>query len=326
MSRLVGFVGKSFVVIGVFILGFVVYQLWGTGLEESRNQDALAQEFAESVKAQDSEVVRSPDVNLAQLSTALAKVDPTAAPATAQPADGDPVGVIEIPRIGLRRVIVQGTAKNDLKKGPGHYPGTPLPGQKGNAAIAGHRTTYGAPFNRIDDLRTGDEIIITTVQGRFVYTALPGSPGSNQAWYTVSPDNVSVAEDKGDTRITLTACHPKYSARQRIIVSARLGAPPAATATATTSVPPADSATSSAPAAKPAASPPLIQEDEGLGGDSSSLLPVLMFAASALAVGLLAWFVGRRWKRWPVYLAATPFVLVLVWYCYVHLDHLLPAI
>src|SRR3546814_9958345 len=89
-----------------------------------------------------------------------------------------------------------------------------LPGPEGNAAIAGHRTTYGAPFNRIDELVPGDEIIVQTIQGEFRYTMTEQ--------LIVSPSQVDVLDDKGDNRLTLAACHPKYSARERIIVVAQL--------------------------------------------------------------------------------------------------------
>jgi sortase A len=310
MSRLLGFVGRTLIVAGLFILGFVAYQLWGTGLEEGRNQDELASSLARSAAASDA--VDSATVDLDQLVSGLSKVRTDTAPAVAAPAEGEPVGVIEIPRIDLQRVVVQGVAKADLKKGPGHYPGTPLPGQKGNAGIAGHRTTYGAPFNRIDEIQVGDKIILTTPQGRFEYTAIAG-PGSDQAPYVVDPSDVSVLADKGDNRITLTACHPKYSAKQRIIVNAVLASPPAVTS-------PSDARTERAARQADA------QFDESLTGDSDALAPALAFGAAALAVGLLAWFVGKRWKRWPVYLLATPVVLVLVWCCYVYLDRTLPAL
>ena len=85
------------------------------------------------------------------------------------PPEGDAIGLIRIPKIGLDRAIVQGVTVPDLRKGPGHYPDSPMPGQLGNAAIAGHRTTYGAPFNRLDELVAGDEITIVTLAGTFHY-------------------------------------------------------------------------------------------------------------------------------------------------------------
>jgi sortase A len=312
MSRLLGFVGRTLIVAGLFILGFAAYQLWGTGLEEGRNQDELTSSLARTARDRAGVAVNSATVDLDALARALSKVDPATAPASPPPAEGEPVGVIEIPRIDLQRVVVQGVAKADLKKGPGHYPGTPLPGQKGNSGIAGHRTTYGAPFNRIDEIRPGDKIIITTEQGRFTYTAIT-APGSDQAWYVVSPEDVSVLEDKGDNRITLTACHPKYSAKQRIIVNAVLDAEPAPTS-------PADAR--SERAARQASA----QFDESLTGDASSLPIALAFGVGALVVGILAWFVGSRWRRWPTYLLAAPVIAVLIWYCYVYLDRTLPAL
>ena len=128
--------------------------------------------------------------------------------------DGEGVASILIPKIGVDWIVVEGVSVPDLRKGPGHYPGTPMPGQPGNSAIAGHRTTYGQPFHRVDELSPGDEIYVTTLQGPFKYTV--------DDVIIVSPSEVSVIEDFGDNRLTLTACHPKYSARQRIIVQATL--------------------------------------------------------------------------------------------------------
>ena len=95
----------------------------------------------------------------------------TAAPSTAPPppAEGNGLARLEIPKIGVDKIVVEGVGVEDLRKGPGHYPGTALPGVVGNVAIAGHRTTYGAPFGDIDKLKPGDEIILTTVTGRYVY-------------------------------------------------------------------------------------------------------------------------------------------------------------
>ncbi len=313
LSKVLGFVGRTFIIVGLFILGFVAFQLWGTSLEEGRNQSELTDQLATNVR--DTADVSGAD-DAGELADALARAmenkDPATAPATPAPAEGEPVGVIEIPKIGLERVIVQGVSKADLKKGPGHYPGTPLPGQAGNSGIAGHRTTYGAPFNRIDELVPGDEITITTPQGRFLYKVIK-APDSEAAPYIVKPSDVAVLDDKGDNRITLTACHPKYSAKQRIIVNAVLSAPPAPTSPPSKAVEEAVASSDNA-------------LDEGMGGDNSALLPAILFAAAALAVGLLAWFIGKHWKRWPMWVLGTPAVLALVWLSYVYLDRYLPSL
>ncbi|MCY4193907.1 MAG: class E sortase [bacterium] len=172
---------------------------------------------------------------------------PTAASATSQPTGGpleaDPawlamlyrdqgsaIARIQIPAIGVDKTVVEGVRVGDLRKGPGHYPTTPLPGQAGNAGIAGHRTTYGAPFGDIDELRPGDQIIVTTIQGEFTYEVVP--QGEGHGHFIVAPHQVEVLDqDFSDhpNRLTLTACHPKRSARQRIIVVAALVGDPAPT-------------------------------------------------------------------------------------------------
>lgn len=314
VARVLGVVGRTLVIAGLFILGFVAYQLWGTGVEESRAQGELTTSLAENTGADTDPAT----VDLDALTAQLAEVDPATAPPAPAPPEGEPLGVIEIPRIGLQRVMVEGVAKPDLKKGPGHYPGTPLPGQAGNSGIAGHRTTYGAPFNRIDELVPGDEVVITTAQGRFVYEVIPAPDDASRAWYIVDPSDVSVLDDKGDDRITLTACHPEYSARQRIIVNARLTTPAAPTAPTTTV--PAEAPSGGGEVAADA------ELDGGLGGDPDALLPAVLFGLAALAVGFVAWLVGRRWHRLPAYLLATPAVLALVWVCYQNLDRYLPAL
>ena len=127
---------------------------------------------------------------------------------------GDPLGRIRMPRIGVSEVFVEGTGTADLRKGPGHYPATPLPGQRGTVAIAGHRTTYGAPFHDVDDLRRGDAIVLSMPYGRFTYRV--------QRTRIVEPTATEVTDPVGYDRLVLSACHPLYSAAQRIIVFARL--------------------------------------------------------------------------------------------------------
>jgi len=127
---------------------------------------------------------------------------------------GDALGRIRIPEIGVSDVFVEGTAAPDLRRGPGHYPATPLPGQRGTVAIAGHRTTYGAPFHDVDQLRRGDRIELDMPYGRFTYRV--------ERLRIVKPTAVEVTDAVGYDRLVLSACHPLYSAAQRIIVFARL--------------------------------------------------------------------------------------------------------
>ncbi len=126
---------------------------------------------------------------------------------------GEPLALLEIPAIGRSDIVVPGVALNDLKDGPGHYPDSPLPGQLGNAAIAGHRTTYGAPFFNVDDLVPGDELIVTMLTGdQYTYEVTYLEIVSASDYWVVTTSNPDVAE------LTLTSCHPKYTARDRIVV------------------------------------------------------------------------------------------------------------
>jgi sortase A len=127
---------------------------------------------------------------------------------------GRPLGRIRIPRLGLSKVFVQGTGTADLKKGPGHYPSTPLPGAPGTVGVAGHRTTYGAPFRTIDKLRSGDRITMEMPYGTFSYRV--------ERTRIVDPSATEVVRRVKHDRLVLTACHPLYSAAQRIVVFAKL--------------------------------------------------------------------------------------------------------
>ena len=182
------------VAVGAMMLLFVAYQLWGTGLAENRAQNTLAEEFETIV------------------STA-----PTESTPPTLPSYGDVVSRIEIPRIGVDKFVVAGVDAKSLQKGPGLFPGSPLAGQLGNVAITGHRTTYGAPFSRIDELRAGDEIVVQTADGEFTYI-VNGDP------FVVEPTRTDVArtQDPGSAMLTLISCHPRWTSEKRIVVTADL--------------------------------------------------------------------------------------------------------
>jgi sortase A len=130
-----------------------------------------------------------------------------------KPLPGDAIGRIVIPAIDKRYWVVEGTAVDDLKKGPGHYGDTPLPGEEGTVGIAGHRTTHGAPFRKIDKLERGDEVRVEMPYGTFVYTV--------EKRRIVDPTEISVKRKVAYDRLILSACHPLYSAAERIVVFAR---------------------------------------------------------------------------------------------------------
>lgn len=223
LSRILGGLGRTLVTVGTLILLFVAYQLWGTNIHTARAQEALDAEFSQvlATVTTTATTTTAPSPSVPEDPNQVALVPAQLAPADLPlPAYGDPVAQIKIPKIGVDHVVVEGVGLDQLKRGPGHYQDTPLPGQAGNSAIAGHRTTYGAPFHNVDKLEPGDQIIVETMQGPFVYE-IDVSP------FIVKPRQTEVLDDKGDNRITLTACHPKYSLRERIIVTGVLVGQPA---------------------------------------------------------------------------------------------------
>jgi sortase A len=127
---------------------------------------------------------------------------------------GDPIGRIRLKSAGIDDVMVEGTGGADLRSGPGHYPATPLPGQRGTVGVAGHRTTYGAPFRHIDRARPGDEITLSMPYGVFTYRV--------ERTRIVAPTALWVTQRVSYDRLILSACHPLYSAAKRIVVFARL--------------------------------------------------------------------------------------------------------
>ena len=194
--------------LGVVVMLFAIWQLWGTAILHSHSQETLRKQFRAHVRA-----VPKADTLL------------SASAQLPQPSEGSVVARLQIPAIGVDQFVVQGTAEADLSKGPGHYVGTALPGQQGNVAIAGHRTTYGAPFNRLDELKVGDSVTLTTSEGQRLVYDVSAAP------VAVSPKDVGVLDDAGDNRVTLTTCNPKYSASQRLVIVAALQTPVASAAT-----------------------------------------------------------------------------------------------
>jgi sortase A len=131
-----------------------------------------------------------------------------------RPLPGDAIGEIILPSLDKRYYVVEGTDNGNLRKGPGHYPDTPLPGERGTVAIAGHRTTYGAPFRDIDQLKRGQRITMSMPYGRYVYRV--------EKTQIVDDSALWITDPVGYDRLVLSACHPLYSAAQRLVAFARL--------------------------------------------------------------------------------------------------------
>jgi sortase (surface protein transpeptidase) len=225
MRTLVRGLGQSLLTVGLVAVLFVVYQLFVTDLINDRRQDALNDE----------------------LRTEWNQGRAWAPPAGGRPATAAevPVGaafaVLYIPRLSTdyRRVVLEGTTEAQLAQGPGHCPGTAMPGQPGNVAIAGHRVGKGSPFLDLDLLRPGDPIVLETKDAWFVYRVLGdpetgnllADPSGIPGQQVVNPDDLQViaptpngAPDAAPTGayLTLTTCHPRFSARQRLVVHAAL--------------------------------------------------------------------------------------------------------
>ena len=126
---------------------------------------------------------------------------------------GDSLTRIKIPALNLDTVVVEGITPSALRAGAGHYPQTPLPCEGGNVSIAGHRTTYGRPFGNVDQLKPGDTIELTTPIGGCVYQVARDP-------FVVAPTEMSVIDPTAERSLTLTTCHPKGSAAQRLIIRA----------------------------------------------------------------------------------------------------------
>ncbi|QYG91505.1 class E sortase [Iamia sp. SCSIO 61187] len=229
VARVVGAVGRLMMTTGVVILLLVAYQIWGTNLHTDREQGELADEFAGAAAGAQAEATTTepPATTDAPATTEggpVATTPPQVAPTIAPPGVGEVIGSFRIPAIGRDSpyYTVEGTGTDQLKRGAAHYPGTPLPGQAGNAAVAGHRTTYGAPLHDVDDLVPGDEIIFETLQGEFTYAVREVKIVEPEDVSVIQPQNPTPEKPEGEDLLTLTACHPKFSAAQRIIVVAEL--------------------------------------------------------------------------------------------------------
>jgi sortase A len=296
---------------GLLLLSFVAYQLWGTALYEHQAQDHLRQELQGKLHAPSTIPTTPPRPGASTTTTA-----PTnkAAPTTPDPGVGAPIGLMSIPKIGMSdAAIVEGTDEHQLQQGPGHYVGTPLPGQAGNAAIAGHRTTYGAPFYNLNELAPGDFVDIETSQGLFSYEVVES--------HVVDPSDTSVLAASFGPELTLTTCNPRYSAAQRLVVVATLHASLMSGTPSTTTSP-----TTTSPTEQP---PTILAGESGLGGVSARsevaqavVWGVLTIATAALAV--VAWRRGRR--PWSAVAMATgiPLALGALLVCFQHVSLALP--
>lgn len=316
----VGWIGRSLITLGLLILMFVAYQLWGTGIYEAQAQSDLQSQFNKTVQHANATSTSSTSSVTSVPATPNVSTTTVAPPPT--PPSGGAVAHIVIPKIGADDFVVEGVGRSDLRKGPGHYPQTPMPGQVGNASIAGHRTTYGAPFNRLAELAVGDKIEITTLTGATyqysvteqlivkptdTYVLLPTPNPDFDPQHAAGPGNW-----KDLPTLTLTTCNPEYSAAQRLVIKASLDQ--AKTPDAPTPIPPPAKATTQK-----------LTVDTGTEGATEGVGPTILWLIIVAIAGALWFLAFRRWRHWYTwFLGAVPF-LVLLFFLYTHIEQLLPT-
>ncbi|MEO6989092.1 MAG: class E sortase [Aquihabitans sp.] len=335
VAKVLGGVGRSLMTAGTLILLFVAYQLWGTGLQEARSQEKLRDEFSQTLQEVQIASSTTSPTTTTTVDPGDGKVPVESTPPVEALADlplpepGDAVAEISIPDIGITRIVVEGVTVDQLKRGTGHYPTSPLPGQKGNVSIAGHRTTYGQPFHNVDKLDPGDQIFLTTIQGDFVYSV--------ESLEIVKPDQVEILEDKGDNRLTLIACHPKYSLAERLIVHAVLEGTPAPELVG--------QAEARAEAGTGSPDDPFAEAsiDGGLSGETQARTPAVLWGLACAAVWLLTWLAQTAIRRrtanrvegrptrqqrllaWSPYLVGVPVFMVTLYVFFENFSLLLPG-
>ena len=337
VDRLLGLVGRGCITAGLLLLGLVAYQLWGTAIETRRAQATLRDDFAALIAT--TPAVSVPDTTGGSAGSGTPVVSPIATPNRPNSA----IALLEVPAAGIADIVVEGVSVSALRHGPAHIPGTAQPGEVGNSAIAGHRTTYGAPFADLDEVRTGDPVYVTTTSGKFTFEVIDSR--------IVAPERTEVLQPDGDrAMVTLITCHPRYSTSKRLVVTAELvsreplpssesttspptSSKPASTTSPTTSI----TSTTLAPTDNVAVDEPFdtgLVKIDGWFSDRDAVLPTILLGAALAAIG---WACGR-WRRrlargdfgrvaafaiaWSV--TALPFLFVLYWW-YRYLNLLLPA-
>jgi sortase A len=220
--RIIRGTGWTAIGIGVFLLGFVVQQLFVTTyFAQQANQGLAAEAQTHFAEVEITEVPYVPVTPVVDPDPSTPPPDPDDPVPTllveGAPEAAQPFAIIRVPTIDRLKdgwTVVEGTSRANLRNGAGHMPFTPLPGQPGNAVISGHRTTYGAPFHELDTLEPGDLIEVETALGVHTYAV--------SETVIVSPRDLWVTDPRDGAWLTLTTCHPKFSSRQRLVVFASL--------------------------------------------------------------------------------------------------------
>lgn len=342
----VGGFGRTLITIGLLMFGFVAYQLWGTGIQTARVQGELRKQLEAVVPTlPPSTDTTAPDDTVTPGTQPDGTTDTTLPRAEAAPAvpNGTPLGYIQIPAIDVDWAFVEGVKARDIEKGPGHFRESPMPGQVGNTAIAGHRTTHGQPFFDLDKVKPGDEIITITDAGTYVYAVTES--------IVVSPTDYAavVPPFRADTAtLTLVTCTPAYTARERLVVRAvivpeksdqiylppsRLPAPdpgiggPNDTSATGSTLPGGTDGTAVDPGDDPADD--AFADDTAFSGgwfdDTAAIPQIIGWGLILVAIVIGAYLLGRRFRRLSVSFVTglVPFVVAL-YFWYENIYRLLP--
>ncbi len=261
-------IGQSVSLLAAFLVGFVVFLVALSALAESRTQDNLYKSFRQ------------------RLALATAPLGPVA--------PGTPVALLDIPRLNLHQVVVEGTTSGELTEGPGHRRDSVLPGQAGTAIIMGRRAAFGAPFQRLPDLQPGDTITTTTGQGVATYRV--AGVRDSRAPFTYVPGVVR-------NRLALVTSAPVLAPSYSLIVDADLVSKPQPTAGAGGTLPAAE---------------------QSLGVDPTAVLPLALWGQVMILVLVATTWTYARWLRWPAYLVTSPVILAVLWNVYENIARLLP--
>ena len=213
-SRIALVFGELLITFGVIVFLFIFYELVVTGWKTSATQHRLTNQLQQQWK--------QPTADPASPTTTQPKAIPDD-PALAA-GEGKGYAIVRIPRFGAdyRWVVVEGVGESDLQEGPGHYPGTADPGHIGNVVISGHRTTYGAPFNRLGELKPGDLITVQTRYRTWTYKVHDTKIVEPTATYVILPVPGQLGATPTQRLMTFTTCNPEYSAAQRMVVTSEL--------------------------------------------------------------------------------------------------------
>ena len=263
--------GLSLCLLALGLVGLLTYLWVGAGLAETRTQENLFKTFR------------------GRLAAAVAPVGPVAA--------GQPVAIVSVPRLGLRAVVVEGTASGQLLDGPGHRADTPLPGQPGASVLLGRRSLAGAPFAHLDRLRVGDTVVVTTGQASGITYRVTGLRDSR------SPVTAPVAG--AAPTLSLVTADPPLRPTHSLIVTASLTSP----------VQPSGGA-------RPALAP----SGKSLAGDGGGLLPAVLWAQLLVLLAVATTWSYARWRRLPTWLVSTPVLLAVLWNVYENVARLLPNV